>query len=184
MRAAADNHGFIQALCATGPAAEYADKLLLYGQFVGSWEAEARAYLPDGGVRRHWWSIHFAWALEGRAVQDVWITPPRQDPHHDRSEEWGPFTNQYGSSFRVYDPKTDTWNVSWIDPCSGFRATLVGCWRDGEIYQEGVSADGGLGLRWIFSEIRTGAFRWRAELSKDAGRSWFKALELQAKRSS
>jgi hypothetical protein len=174
-------NSFLQSLHAEGPAAEYADKLMLYGQFIGQWDAEGQAFLSDGAVRRHYWQIRFGWILEGRAVQDVWITPPRAGSRVGHSEPWGPFTNQYGTTIRVYDPKIDAWRVTWIDPCTGYRADLVGRVRDGEIFQEGIGSDGAR-VRWIFSEINRGAFRWRAELSRDDGASWHKALELLAAR--
>src|SRR5262245_11092448 len=79
---------FCQALCASGPKA-YPDKLMLYGQFVGDWEADANWFLPDGTARQHKWEIHFDWVLEGRAIQDVWITPPRHGPDSpEQLEPW------------------------------------------------------------------------------------------------
>jgi hypothetical protein len=155
-------------------------KLMLYGQFVGRWEAEAQAFLPDGAVRRHYGQIRFDWALENRAIQDVWITPPREGPNVGRSERWGPFDNQYGTTIRVYDPKIDAFRVTWIDPCAGYRAELVGRAHDSGIFQEGTGSDG-TRLRWIFSDIGADSFRWRAELSSD-GQSWFKAIQLLAQR--
>jgi hypothetical protein len=159
-------------------------KLSLYGRFVGRWEAEAQAFLPDGSARRHYWQIRFDWALEERAIQDVWITPPREGPNVGKSERWGPFDNQYGTTIRVYDPKIDAFRVTWIDPCAGYRAELVGRgrgeMRDFEIFQEGTGSDG-TQLRWIFSDIARDSFRWRAELSRD-GKSWFKAIQLLAQR--
>jgi hypothetical protein len=168
---------FIEALRASGPAPEHAAKLHLFGQFVGSWEAEATAFLPDGATRRHYWQIHFDWALEGRAIQDVWITPPRNGPNVGKSQRWGPYDNQYGTSIRVYDPKIDAWRTTWIDPCAGFRADLIGRPRNGEIFQEGIGSDG-TRQRWIFSDIAPDRFRWRAEISSDDGASWHKGLEM------
>jgi hypothetical protein len=173
---------FTHALVASEAIPKYAEKLKLYGQFVGSWEAEAQAFLPDGATRRHYWQISFDWVLEGRAIQDVWITPPRHGAHADQSERWGPFDNQYGTSLRVYDPKDDIWRVTWIDPCSDFRADLIGRAQGGDgIFQEGTGSNGML-LRWIFSDITRDSFRWRAEISTDTGAGWNKAIDLLAKR--
>jgi len=89
---------------------------MLYGQFVGNWEANAGWHLPDGTICQHW-QVHFDWVLEGCAIQDVWITPPRHGPHStEQSEPWGEFGNQYGTTVRVYDPKIDAWHVTYIDP--------------------------------------------------------------------
>ena len=171
---------FFQALCASGPTA-CADKLMLYGQFVGNWEADANWYLPDGTVRQHRWEIHFDWVLEGRAIQDVWITPPRRGPgSSEQSEPWGEFGNQYGTTIRVYDPKIDAWHVTYIDPYSGYQAKLTGRLRGDQIVQEGNGSDGAL-LRWVFSDISADKFRWHAEISRD-GAAWHKALEMFARR--
>jgi hypothetical protein len=156
-------------------------KLMLYGQFVGRWEAEAQAFLPDGSARKHYWQIRFDWALEGRAIQDIWITPPREGPNVGKSERWGPFDNQHGMTIRVYDPKIEAFRVTWIDPCAGYRADLIGAPQGGEIFQQGTGSDG-MRLRWIFSDIGRDSFRWRAELSRDGGSTWFKAIQLLARR--
>jgi len=153
----------------------------LYDRFIGRWEAEAQAFLPDGSSRRHYWQIRFERALEGRAIQDIWITPPRDGPNVGKSQRWGPFDNQYGMTLRVYDAELDGWRVTWIDPCAGYRAELVGRQRGDEIFQEGKGSDGAA-LRWIFSDLRADSFRWRAEVSRDEGASWHKAIELLAHR--
>ena len=67
--------GFSQVLHADGPAPEYADKLALYGQFVGDWDADVVTYTPDGARHEGQGEIHFGWVLRGRAVQDVWMIP-------------------------------------------------------------------------------------------------------------
>jgi hypothetical protein len=172
---------FTAALRAPEPAADLAEKLRLYGQFVGSWEAEAQAFLPDRTTRKHFWQIHFSWVLEGRAIQDVWITPPRRGQRLRESRPWGPFTNQYGTTLRVYDPERDAWRVTWIDPAAGYRADLLGRPDGDGILQEGTGSDGAW-LRWIFSDIGGRSFRWRAEVSRDQGLHWYRAIELLAQR--
>jgi hypothetical protein len=153
----------------------------LYDRFIGRWEAEAQAFLPDGSSRRHYWQIRFERVLEGRAIQDVWISPPRDGPNVGKSQRWGPFDNQYGMTLRVYDAKLDAWRVTWIDPCADYRAELVGRPRGDEIFQEGKGSDGAA-LRWTFSDLRGDSFRWRAEVSRDEGAHWHNAIELLAHR--
>jgi hypothetical protein len=154
----------------------------LYDPFLGCWEAEGHALLPTG-ARRHYWQMRFERILEGRAIQDVWITPPRTGPNVGKSERWGPFDNQYGTTIRVYDVAADVWRVNWIDPCANYRAELVGRPLDAGIFQEGSGSDGAR-LRWIFSDIGADSFRWHAEVSRDSGATWYRALELLARRSS
>jgi hypothetical protein len=157
------------------------DMLKLYDCFIGGWEGEALAFLPDGAARRHFWHIRFERTLEGRAIQDVWITPPRKGRRVGQSEPWGRFDNQYGTTIRVFDPELVAWRVTWIDPCAAYRAELIGRPRDGEIFQEGTGSDG-TALRWIFSDIQLDAFRWRAEISSDHGARWHKLIGMFAQR--
>ena len=41
-----------QGLAADGPAEDRADKMMLFGQFVGDWEAEFTVYGPEGSPMR------------------------------------------------------------------------------------------------------------------------------------
>ena len=52
-------------LIACSPYAEYAEKLMLYGQFVGSWDIEATWYDQAGGHRKGKGEWHFNWVLAG-----------------------------------------------------------------------------------------------------------------------
>ena len=162
-------------LDAAAPVAWYADAMMLYGQFVGSWEGEALTYPPDGPALRLSAEVHFDWVLEGRAVQDVWIVPARPD------RRWPPCArNLYGTTLRVYDPAADAWNVTWINPPNGAYTRLVGR-REGErIVQHGEDRDGL--NRWIFQEITPDSFRWTGELSTDGGQTWRLSAEFALRR--
>jgi len=67
----------LEGLMASGPAADIAEKMMLFGRLVGSWDIDYTAYPPgrDSITAKCEW--HFGWVLDGRAVQDVWICPPR-----------------------------------------------------------------------------------------------------------
>ena len=173
--------GLAAALLAPAPAPERASKLMLYGQFIGDWEGEGTSHQPDGSVRRHWWRIHFGWVLEGRAVQDVWMTPPRSGPHAGESERTGEFSDQYGTSLRLYDPATDSWQVHWFDPRNDYSARLTGRPSADGILQEGEGTNGAR-VRWVFSHIRPEAFHWHAEASRDQGKNWLRLLDIEARR--
>ena len=58
-------------IAADGPYAPLADELMLFGRFVGGWDVASTWWDPDGGTRQQDCEWHFAWALGGRAVQDV-----------------------------------------------------------------------------------------------------------------
>ncbi len=157
----------IELLDADGPDEERADGLMLFGRFVGSWDIEATYWDHDGNVigdRRGEW--HFGWVLQGRAIQDVLIGPTLEEQRRT-----GEAAREYGSSFRLYDPKTDTWRVTWFAPVSGTIVDLTAR-RDGErIVLEGVEPSGMLD-RWIFSDITPDSFTWTGHESVDEGRTW------------
>src|SRR5947208_16011412 len=60
----------IKGLGAEGPFPELKEKLMLFGQFVGDWEMDARYPQPDGTEIKAKGEIHFGWILNGRGVQD------------------------------------------------------------------------------------------------------------------
>jgi len=90
----------IEALHASGPHLELADKLQLFGQFIGSWDVDVVNYLPDGSRRAMAGEWHFGWVLEGRAIQDVWIAP-RRGLRAQLGDELG----DHGATLRFFDPR-------------------------------------------------------------------------------
>lgn len=167
----------IEALHADHPAPDRADKLNLYGQFVGRWEMDASYHLNDGTIRRSRGEIHFGWVLDGRAIQDVWIVPARSMQRSD-PPEWGDF---YGTTIRVYDPRIDAWQILWIDPLTQVYRRMTGRARADEIVQEGED-ESGAPVRWSFTEIRRDSFRWLADRSPDRDASWQLQVEFLARR--
>src|SRR6185295_2825020 len=71
--------GFLEALRAGGPADDRGGARDLYGPLIGSWEGEVVDHLGGGAEQRQSAEFHFAWVLEGRAVQDLWIAPARSE---------------------------------------------------------------------------------------------------------
>ena len=70
-RVGSDSLAFCAALSSNGPAADRASRMMLYGQFVGSWDGRLVVHRPDGERFETSCEVHFGWALAGRAVQDV-----------------------------------------------------------------------------------------------------------------
>jgi hypothetical protein len=167
----------VDALAADGPAAEHADKLMLFGQFVGEWEFDWTGYDENGeettSERGEW---IFAWVLEGRAVQDVWIIPSR-----DRRGEPGAHAGEYGTTIRFYNPLLDAWYVTWNGPIQRNRRIFLARRSGDEIVQEGQTEEGHP-LRWIFSEIAAGSFHWRGVVSTDGEATWQLREEMDVRR--
>ena len=169
---------FLDALDADGPAADRAGKMNLYGRFVGSWDLDVTQF-PEGRVRRQrkgeW---HFGWVLEGRAIQDVWIVPPRGEL---RRGDAAANVNSYGTTLRVYDVRIDAWQIQWTDPVTQNFLQMIGRKQGDDIVQLGNRPDGKL-IRWSFSEITTNSFRWQGETSDDEGATWRLNVEFTARR--
>jgi len=158
------------ALFSKGPHPDLADKLTPFGQFVGSWDVKCTEYLPDGSTQTVKGEAFFSWALEGRAIVDVWILPRRE------LRAKIPNTGDYGVTIRFYNPEIDTWHSTWIGPAKHFVFPFVGRFVDGEIVLEGRFGGeiliGGsnaecVSTRRIISEISPDSLKWQAIQSND-----------------
>jgi hypothetical protein len=154
-------------LTASGPFAEYVEALMLFGQFVGSWDIESTWYEQDGGQREGKGEWHFAWVLGGRGIQDV-LFRAGAPPH------------QFGTSLRCYDAATDVWHVTWMQPHGGEFVQLVGRKAGDRIVQEGTSSDPLRRERWSFTDITKDSFVWLGEVKFDDGATWFLEQEMRA----
>lgn len=170
---------FNSALIAPDASSEIPANSRLYGWLVGSWEGDIAEYDRDGSRRAGKAECHAVWVLEGRAIQDVWIAPPRTA----RTSSTPRTGNRYGTTLRVYDPKIDAWRITWINPVASAQLTQIGRPQGENIVQEGRNADGHL-TRWTFSDMRHDSFRWTGEISTNAGTSWFLHLEFRFRRTS
>lgn len=172
-----DQSSFAEALHSAGPIDGLAEKLNLYGRFVGAWTFDASRHLEDGTVLTGSGEVHFGWVLEGRAIQDVWILPARDAGPSPSLGKW----TFYGTTLRVYDPATDAWHIFWSDPRNQYYSRQLGRAEGDTIVQ--VGADGaGSSVRWSFSRITENSFRWLGERSHDNGATWRLEAEFLARR--
>lgn len=167
----------MDALFAKGRAADIPEASDVYGWLIGSWDLDIRTYWKDVSALGLKGEAHFAWALEGRAVQDVWIMPRRSD----RNGTYEHGVNSYGTTLRVWDPTQKGWRVTWINPAQGARAELVGRWNGKDIVQIGHHADG-TPIRWMFTEITKDSFRWTGEALDADGKTWILQGDFRARR--
>jgi hypothetical protein len=167
---------FDSVLTAPGRSLEIPEASDLYGWLVGSWEMQVRRF-PGGVEQRGSGEVHFAWVLEGRAVQDVWIMPRRSD----RTPESLQSFNVYGMTLRVWDPAIQAWRVTWMNPVTGARDELIGRRAGEDLVQLGRHADG-TAIRWIFTDITPHSFRWVGEALEAGGKTWKLEAEFQARR--
>jgi hypothetical protein len=155
----------IDALAASGPHPDHAEQLMLFGRFVGAWDMEGEQLAADGTRTEFRGEWHFGWVLDGRAVQDVLISPPVE----------------YGTTVRFYDPATDAWEITWITP-PGRAVRRLRARPDGDaILLEGRDPAGHL-LRWTFTEITGDSFTWSGFRSDDEGATWRQEEEMRLTR--
>jgi len=165
-------------LLASSRSVEIPEEDDVYGWLVGSWEYDVLRYAGldtvSLGLKGE---IHFSRALEGRAVQDVWIMPRIVD----RSANLGKADNTYGTTLRVWDPSVRGWRITWINPVTGRRDEQIGRWSGKDIVQIGARSDG-TPTRWMYTEITPDSFHWTGEALMPDGKTWKLEAEFLAKR--
>jgi hypothetical protein len=170
--------GFPAVLLSSGRSPDVSDSDDVYGWLCGSWNLEVVRYRGiDVREQRLTGEVHAARALEGRAVQDVWIMPRREDRRADSDRSM----NMYGTTLRSWDPVIRAWRIAWTNPVTGHREEQVGRWNGRDILQEGARADG-TKTRWTFTEITPESFHWRGEALYPNQHEWVLEGEFLASR--
>jgi hypothetical protein len=166
---------FLKALPAADRAAEIPQEDDVYGWLIGSWDLDATYYPDDAPVIQQKGEAHFEWILEGRAVQDVWITPRRENRNSAAS------FNLYGTTIRIYDASLRAWRVTWFNPVGGAHDELIGRWNGRDIVQEGKNVTGAA-IRWSFVDITPDSYRWLGERLNPDGKTWHLQAEFRARK--
>jgi len=154
-----------------GPAADDLDWL------VGGWTGEVRDFDSGGRVRTatgEWW---FAWVLDGRAMQDVWIVPRRADRERPRTAALA--NDRYGTTIRWFDRQGGLWRIAWFNPVSGAVNQLAGRRQGNRMILDGEA--GGRRIRWTFDDITPDSFFWKGE-SAAPDESWATEAEFRLRR--
>ncbi|HEY7285290.1 MAG TPA: hypothetical protein VH497_07600 [Vicinamibacterales bacterium] len=169
---------FHSVLAAPARSPEIPESADLYGWLCGSWDLEVIHYrglnVSSSGLRAE---VHAGFVLEGRAVQDVWIMPPRAE----RTAAMDMTMNMYGTTLRSWDPAIQAWRIAWNNPARGHREEQIGRRRGADIVQDGTRADG-TKTRWTFTEITPDGFHWRGEAMYPDKQTWTLEGEFLAKR--
>ena len=163
------------ALLSPGRSPEIPEASDVYGWLVGSWTLEVRRYAgaDTPGLRGE---IHAAWVLEGRAVQDTWIMPPRGSRPGP-----SPTQNMYGTTLRSWDPAIGAWRIAWSNPARNHYELQIGRWSGKDIVQLGARPSG-VATRWMFTEITPRSFRWLGDALAADGITWLREAEFVATR--
>jgi hypothetical protein len=152
----------VTALQAMGPHLSLGDQSKVFGRYVGTWDGEYTEFSKDGKTTRSSGEWIFGWVMDGRAIQDLFVIHPSAA----RKERY------IGTTLRYFDPKSETWSVTFIDPENGGVQTLTGgAVADDRIVLLGKDADG-KESRWSFDDIRPDSWVFRDEASSDGGKTW------------
>jgi hypothetical protein len=151
----------VTALSASGPNRSIGDEARVFDQLTGTWDCDYTFISEDGSVRRSAGELRFGWILDGRALQDIWITYPKEG-----AKERG-----IGTTVRFFDDKSKMWRVVFVSPAYGAVISVQGGAEGDRIVLRGVDDQGSM-LRWSFNDIKASSFVWRGETSRDGGRTW------------
>jgi hypothetical protein len=149
-----------ESLVSIGPNPDIPLSDLIFAPFIGSWDLRITWYAEQEIVRQENGEWHFDWVLEGRAIQDVWIVP-RRDERASTADLY-----EYGTSVRFYEPRLGAWRSTWIGPMHGMVRTFVARKQDETVTME-TDPDQGDALQWVFSDISSDAFVWRNSIWLD-----------------
>jgi len=170
------DHSFTNLLAAPGPHESLGAHAKTYGRVIGSWKGELHNHMFGAPARTSSIEVSFGWVLEGRAVEDVWITPARGE----RSPPSPSNFNWYGSTLRVFDPARQSWRAVWTDPASQLHIELEGRSIGEDVVQLGTRD--GQPIRWTFSDIRDDSFTWRAHILEPDGVNFRLEVEINLRR--
>jgi hypothetical protein len=170
-----DSHRhFSAALISDGPHPDIPPEHQIFAPFIGDWNLIVQWFDETGhGDRTERGEWSFRWVLEGRAVQDVWIVPPRRD----RSAHSALY--EYGTSLRFFDKELGAWQSSWIGPMHRIVRTFIARKSGDRVVletTEGMTPR----MRWSFFDVETDAFEWSNEVW--TGTEWRLQQTFEAKR--
>jgi hypothetical protein len=167
--------GFTSALVASAPHPGLGRHAATYARLIGGWRGTLRNHMTGAGAPpTASVEAHFAWVLEGRAVQDTWITPARHAGGADSGMRW------YGTTLRVFDPKLEAWRTTWTDPLSQLVIELIGRSQGDDIVQLGTRD--GRPIRWTFSNVQPRSFTWQGHILNPDGRTWDLEVDIAFER--
>ncbi|MCC8189695.1 MAG: hypothetical protein LIP77_03520 [Planctomycetes bacterium] len=147
-----------------------------YGRFLGAWDFDWIDNIGTPKERRVKGEWLFARALEGMAIQDVFLCPSREA----RKTVTYPDA-AYGTTLRLYVPERGNWDVVYV--AAGYPVTSFLAEKNplGDIIQTMTDARA-YDMIWQFTEITDKTFHWTNLISHNGGHDWDTQGELFAVR--
>jgi hypothetical protein len=166
----------LRSLLADGPAPGLTKEMDLYGRLNGRWRTQITHFPLEGPEHREEGEWTFGYALEGRAVIDVWQVPPRAQLGGAK----GVTSHECGLCVRVYDPRLKLWRFTFHGPVSGVTINMLAFAVGPDIVQERFHNS--RCERWIFSDISDDRFSWRSVVSTPGAVGWRLMQTIDARR--
>lgn len=146
--------------CLTGPMAQF-------GRYLGDWTMTDWTLSPDGknwtqGKGARW---NFTCVGNGIAVQDFWM----------------PHGGGQGTNLRIYDAKTQAWDIAWTsNTLPGFSHITAKQDEGGHIVMRYVSPKQNPARRITFYPPTDTGWDWTLDISTDGEKTWLRVFKMTA----
>jgi hypothetical protein len=142
-----------------------------YGRLVGKWEIKDSSLGKDSkwqaGPGANW---NFYWILGGSAIQDDWISPGYKTPAPAKGR-------QYGTNIRIFNPKTDQWEMAWAANTGKKIDTFKATSDEKSMIMNGVYYD--QPTRITFYDISDSRFSWKMEKQDAKSKHWQAVYKIE-----
>ncbi len=155
-------HEMIMTLLARGPHQDIGQSHNIFAQLNGSWDVEVFDVEGDGARRVSNGEWHFAWILEGRAMQDVLVAPARGERRGNVPMKG----NRCATCLRIFDPAEENWRVFYFNPVAQSYELLRAQQRGHDIMLEGTDTHGHA-IRQAFTDLAADSFPLAAQKSRN-----------------
>lgn len=159
---------FMDALTNAEKHASLPEEYNYFGRLVGSWNLDYTDHNLSSSVKGEW---HFAWVLEGMAIQDIIILPSRET----RTEVPHPLT-EYGTTLRIYNPVTHAWDIAY-----GYTGKIMRLEARKENDMIVLTNLEDNRHKWVFVQIEDDRFHWQNVTVQDDGQ-WHINADIYAQR--
>lgn len=138
-----------------------------FGKYIGNWDIQSWQLSKDGKT----WSEasparwDFRCIGNGIAVQDFWM----------------PEGGNVGTNLRIYDPKTESWDITWTaSKAPGVTRITAREHDNGNIIMHYISPTQQPPRRITFFPLTESGWDWVLEMSYDAEKTWIPVFKIKA----
>lgn len=138
-----------------------------FGRYIGDWDIQDWQLQQDGTtwIEQQGARWNFTCVGNGVAVQDFWM----------------PNAGGYGTNLRMYDPKTEKWDIAWsATGTPGFSHITASKSEDGNMVMHYVSPEQTPPRRITFFKPSSEGWNWVMEMSFDKEQTWTPVYKIKA----